>query len=136
MSLAKIKWIELPCKMDARGNLTIVEGNAIPFPMARFFYTHGVPPDAERGGHAHRVTEQLVIAVTGSFKLDLTDSRRTQSYLIDSPYKGIYIPPVIWDRLYEFSPGAVCLVVASTHYLESDYIRDWNEFQRLARVQA
>ena len=129
MSLAEVRWIELPCKSDERGNLAIVEGSAMPFSIARFFYIYGITPGVERGGHAHRVTEQFIIAMTGSFRMDLTDGTQTQSYLLNSPSKGIYVPPMIWDRLYAFSPDATCLVVASTPYVESDYIRDWAEYR-------
>lgn len=131
MSLAKVRWYQLPCKTDERGNLTIVENESMPFPTARFFYMHGMPAGVERGGHAHKVTEQFVIAMAGSFRLDLTDGGPVKSYELNSPDQGIYIPPMIWDRLYDFSPDAICLVVASTPYSESDYIRDWSEFQRM-----
>lgn len=136
MPLSMVKWIQFPCKTDVRGTLAVVEGKELPFAIARFFYVHGMPSNVERGGHAHRATEQIVIAVTGSFRLDLTDGKRTQSYLLDDPDKGVYIPPMIWDRLYAFSPDAVCLVVASTYYSETDYIRDWDEFRRLTEAQA
>lgn len=131
MSLAEVRWIELPCKTDERGNLTVVENATMPFPMARFFYMHDMPTGVERGEHAHRATEQFIIAMVGSFSLDLTDGRQKLSYQLNNPSKGIYIPPMIWGRLHEFSSDAVCLVVASTPYSESDYVRDWVEFQRM-----
>jgi len=127
-ALEAVRWIDLPKRVDPRGTLTIVGHDDIPFSIARLFYVHGVPRGVERGGHAHHVTEQFIIAASGSFSLDLTDGRRTQSFHLDSPDRGVYIPPMIWDRLYDFSPGALCLVLASTQYAESDYIRDWNEF--------
>jgi hypothetical protein len=94
------------------------------------FYVHGVPPGGERGGHAHRVTEHFVIALAGGFSLDLSDASGTRSFRLEAPDRGVYVLPMLWDRLYDFSPGAVCLVVVSTRYAESDYIRDWSTFAR------
>ena len=128
MSLAEVRWIELPCKSDARGDLIIVGHTDIPFSITRIFYVRKVPPKLERGGHAHRVTEQLVIAMAGSFRLDLTDGRETRTFVLNDPGRGVYVPPMIWDRLYDFSPDAVCMVLASTPYAESDYIRSWPEY--------
>jgi dTDP-4-dehydrorhamnose 3,5-epimerase-like enzyme len=130
-SLHAIKWIDLPRRADQRGTLTIVGHDDIPFSIARIFYVHHVPPGLERGGHAHRVTEQFLIAVSGAFSLDLTDGKETRSYRLDHPDRGIYIPPMVWDRLYDFTPEAICLVLASTQYAESDYVRKWDDFRRL-----
>jgi hypothetical protein len=134
--LEAARWIDLPSRVDARGTLTIVDHDGIPFSIVRFFYVHDIPPGVERGGHAHHTTEQFVLAVAGSFALDLTDGKAKRSFRLESPARGVYIPPMVWDRLYEFSPGAVCLVVASTQYAESDYVRDWNEFLRFKRGAA
>lgn len=130
--LEATRWIELPRKTDRRGTLTIVGHDDIPFSIARIFYAHHVPPGIERGGHAHRVTEQFVIAIAGKFSLDLTDGRAKKSFRLESPDRGVYIPPMIWDRLYDFSDDGVCMVLASTQYAESDYLRDWNEFLKHA----
>ncbi len=130
--LAGVRWIELPRQSDERGTLVIVGHAAIPFSIARLFYVHGVPAGRERGGHAHRVTEQFVVAIAGAFSLDLTDGREKRSFRLDSPGRGVYVPPMVWDRLYDFAPGAVCLVLASTQYAEADYIRDWSAFVREA----
>lgn len=124
------RWIELPRRTDARGALTIVGHADIPFSIARMFYVHDVPRGGERGGHAHRVTEQFVIALAGGFSLDLSDESRTRSFRLELPHRGVYVPPMLWDRLYDFSAGAVCLVIVSTQYAESDYIRDWSAFVR------
>lgn len=128
MNLHRIRWIELPLKTDHRGSLTIVGHDEIPFSVARLFYVHGVPPGVERGGHAHRVTEQFILPVSGSFMLDLTDGRAINRYTMDDSSRGIYVPPMVWDRLYDFSSDAVCLVLASTQYAESDYIRSWEDY--------
>ena len=128
MNLHRIRWIELPRKTDHRGSLTIVGHDEIPFSVARLFYVQGVPSGIERGGHAHRVTEQFVLPVSGSFKLDLTDGKTINQYTMDDSSRGIYVPPMVWDRLYDFSADAVCLVLASTQYAESDYIRNWEDY--------
>jgi dTDP-4-dehydrorhamnose 3,5-epimerase-like enzyme len=126
-----VRWIDLPERADRRGVLTIIGHDDIPFSIARIFYVHGVPEGIERGGHAHHVTEQFVVALAGRFSLELTDGKERRSFRLDSPSRGVYIPPMIWDRLHDFSRDAVCLVLASTQYAESDYVRDWNEFVRL-----
>jgi dTDP-4-dehydrorhamnose 3,5-epimerase-like enzyme len=130
VSLDDVRWIELPVRADPRGTLTFIGHDEIPFSIARLFYVRDVPAGVERGGHAHRVTEQVVIAVNGSFNLDLTDGSSTRSFRLDAPTRGVYIPPMLWDRLYDFSPQAVCLVLVSTQYAESDYVRDWNAYLR------
>jgi hypothetical protein len=130
-SLEAARWIDLPNRTDRRGVLTFVGHDEIPFSIARIFYVRGVPGGVDRGGHAHRVTEQFVIALAGCFSLELTDGVAKRSFRLESAERGVYVPPMIWDRLHDFSPGAVCLVLASTQYAEADYIRDWNEFLRL-----
>ena len=94
------------------------------------FYVSGVPAGTERGGHAHRVIEQFVIAISGSLSFELADGRDKRSFRLDSPARGVYIPPMLWDRFYDFSEHATCLVLASTQYAESDYIHDWNAYRR------
>lgn len=133
--LEAVRWIDLARRADHRGTLTVVGHDEIPFSIARIFYVHDVPEGVERGGHAHHVTEQFVIAMSGRFTLELTDGQQRRSFDLASPDRGIYIPPMIWDRLHHFTRDAVCLVLASTQYAESDYIRDWSEFLRL-RQQA
>jgi len=128
--LQAVRWIELARRADQRGTLTIVGHDEIPFSIARIFYVHDIPEGIERGGHAHHVTEQLVIAISGTFTLELTDGKEKRSFRLESPDRGVYVPPMIWDRLHHFSRDAVCLVLASTQYAESDYIRDWNEYLR------
>lgn len=127
-NLSEVKWIELPTRKDHRGTLTIASPPEILFSVARLFYLHGIAPGVARGGHAHRVTAQIIIPVSGRFMLDLTDGMERSSYTLDNPQRAIYVPPMIWDHLYDFTPDSVCLVLASTQYSEPDYIRDWNEF--------
>ena len=134
--LEAARWIDLPLRADARGVLTIIGHDEIPFSIARVFYVRGVPQDVERGGQAHHVTEQFVLALAGRFRLDLTDGVGKRSFELQSSDRGVYVPPMIWDRLYDFSRDALCLVLASTQYAESDYIRDWKEFLRLTKREA
>jgi hypothetical protein len=125
--LNAVRWIALPSNVDARGVLTSVEGGQdIPFEIKRVFYMHHITID--RGGHAHTDTEQVVTAAAGSFRMDLSDGTTTQTYVLDDPTRGVYTPPMVFIRLYDFSPGTVCLVLASTHYDITKSIRSWEEY--------
>jgi hypothetical protein len=125
--LDAVRWVELPSSVDARGVLTSIEGGQdIPFEIKRIFYMHHIVTD--RGGHAHTDTEQVVTAAAGRFKMDLSDGVNTQSYVLDDPTRGVYTPPMVFIRLYDFSPGAVCLVLASTHYDIAKSIRSWEAY--------
>ena len=128
--VADCRLIELPRLADPRGNLTFVEGNVhIPFDIRRVFYLYDVPGGASRGGHAHRQLEQLIVAMSGSFTVVLDDGRERRRVPLNRSYRGLYIPCMIWRELEDFSSGAVCAVLASTRYDESDYFRDYGEFR-------
>ena len=125
--LNDVKWVELPSKVDERGVLTSIEsGSDIDFEIKRVFYMHHITGD--RGGHAHVDTDQVVTAVAGSLKMDVSDGAASQSYELNDPKYGVYTPRMVFIRLYDFSPGAVCLVLASTHYDISKSIRSWEEY--------
>lgn len=126
--LGLVRRIPLRAFRDARGALTVMDHESLPFTPIRGFCTFDVPAGKERGGHAHRVTEQAVIALNGSFEIELTDGRDKVAFRLASREEALYIPPLIWDRLFAFSSDAVCLVLASTTYQPSDYIRDWKDF--------
>jgi hypothetical protein len=129
MSLAEVRWIDLPSATDERGILTAVEGTKdIPFPISRIFYMHGTPAGIERGGHAHRDTSQVVIPIAGHFRVDVSDGAVSRSFELLDPRKGLFVPPMIWVRLYEFSSVAVALVLADTHYDRSRSLRTWVDF--------
>jgi dTDP-4-dehydrorhamnose 3,5-epimerase-like enzyme len=129
MGIEKCKIIELPKITDARGNLTFVEGNKhIPFEIKRVFYLYDVPGGESRGGHAHKNLEQIMIALSGSFDLVLDDGINKEKYHLNRAYLGIYICPMIWSELTNFSSGSVCLVLVSELYNENDYIRDYTQF--------
>lgn len=129
MSVDKCKIIELPKINDARGNLSFVEGhNHIPFAIQRVYYLYDVPGGAERGGHGHKELQQLIIAMSGSFDVVLDDGHEKKRFHLNRSYNGLYVCPMIWRELDNFSSGAVCLVLASNLYDESDYYRDYPNF--------
>jgi dTDP-4-dehydrorhamnose 3,5-epimerase-like enzyme len=129
MGLQDVRWIDFQDVMDERGRLTAIEGfNHIPFEIARIFYVHHVQPGSERGGHAHRETDQVIVGVHGTLYLEVSDGTTTKQFILDDPRRGVLIPRMVWVRMYNFSPGAVCLVLASTKYNRSKSIRTWNEY--------
>lgn len=122
--------IDLPSMQDDRGMLTAVEGEKdVKFAIQRVFYMHGVKQD--RGGHAHLDTEQLVIAVSGSFTVELFDGHRSRAYVLDNPAVGLFVPRRIFVTLSEFSGDAVCLVLASDHYDMSRSVRSRHEYVQM-----
>lgn len=128
-SLAECRIVELPRIHDPRGNLTFIEGGRhIPFDIRRAYYLYDVPGGAERGGHAHRGLNQLIIAMSGSFDVVLDDGDRKRRIHLNRSYSGLYVCPMIWRELDNFSSGSVCLVLASNEYDEADYFRDYDEF--------
>jgi len=132
--LQHARTIALPTFVDDRGVLTAAEGGQdIPFEVRRIFYVYGIKPPFERGGHAHPRTEQLLVAIAGRLKVDLSDGVEWRTVELDDPARGLYIPALIWARLYDFSAGAVCLAAASTHYDNATVIRDWNAYLRAGR---
>lgn len=129
MNLDRCHIIELPKVSDVRGNLTFVEANRhIPFDIERVYYLYDVPGGAERGGHAHRDLHQLIVAMSGSFDVVLDDGRQKKRFHLNRSYYGLYVCPMIWRELDNFSSGSVCLVLASNCYDEADYYRDYNEY--------
>ncbi|MCE5224235.1 MAG: FdtA/QdtA family cupin domain-containing protein [Porphyromonadaceae bacterium] len=129
MSIKDCQIIDLPKITDSRGNLSFIEGNVhVPFDIKRVYYLYDVPGGAERGGHAHIKLQQLIIAISGSFDIILKDGFETKRYHMNRSYYGLHIPSMIWRELDNFSSGSVCLVLASTVYEESDYIRDYRQF--------
>lgn len=121
--------IDLPKIQDPRGNLSVIEGNVIPFDIKRVYYLYDVPSGAERGGHAHKKMLQLLVALSGSFQVVLKTANETRKITLNNPSKGLLINPGIWREIIDFSSGAVCLAVVSTIFDESDYIRDFEDFK-------
>ena len=121
--------VELPVVTDPRGDLTFIEGeNHIPFLIRRVYYLYNVPVDAERGGHAHHELEQVVFALSGSFRIKIDNGSTKSEYWLSNPQKGLYINKLIWREMDCFSQGAVCMVLASHPYDESDYLREYDDF--------
>lgn len=128
----EIKWIDIPSINDPRGNLAVLEESKLPFDTKRIFYLYDVPSGSERGGHALKTTTQLIIPISGSFELVLKENSKERKVLLNNPVKGVVVPEMTWRELCNFSSGAVCLVIASKEYKESDYIRNWDEFVNLS----
>ena len=120
--------VEIPRVHDERGLLAVVEGDLLPFEIKRVYYLYDVPTDAYRGGHAHKELYQLIVPLSGSFDVLLNDGEHSKTITLNKPHKGLLIVPGIWREIDNFSSGCVCLVLASTAYKESDYIRDFDQF--------
>lgn len=134
MSLDLCTLTNLPKISDPRGNLTFIEGERhVPFAIQRVYYLYDVPGGAERGGHAHKELRQLIIAMSGSFDVVLDDGHAKKRVHLNRSYTGLYVCPMIWRELDNFSSGSVCMVLASNHYDESDYYRDYAEFLRAVK---
>lgn len=135
MPLSDCRQISLPKIENASGNLTFVEGdNHIPFDIKRVYFLYDVPGGSHRGSHAHRNLHQFMIAMSGSFDVTLHDGHKEKTFHLNRSYSGIYICPMMWRYLDNFSSGAVCMVLASEVYDESDYIRDYETFLHEATV--
>jgi dTDP-4-dehydrorhamnose 3,5-epimerase-like enzyme len=121
--------IEFPAHADKRGRVTFIESQRhVPFAIERIFYLYDVPAGESRGTHAHKVLEQVMIAIAGSFEIKITDGRRQEKFVLDRPGAGLYIGPMLWQEVTNFSQGAVCLVLASKAYDEEEYFRDFKSF--------
>ncbi len=126
--------IELPRILNRSGNITAIENNIeIPFDTKRIFYLYDIPGGESRGSHAHKDCHQFLVAASGSFEVQLDDGRVKKTVMLNQPYRGLHIPPGIWASEVNFSSGAICLVLASHKYNESDYIRDYNEFLKFKK---
>ena len=135
MDFDKIRWIEFQDVVDERGRLTAVEEiNHIPFSIKRIFYVHQVKPGTDRGGHAHHDTDQVITAVHGSLKIDVSDGIATRTFVLDSPNKGVYVPRMFWIRLYDFRNNGVCLVIASTLYDMKKSCRTWDDYLAARKI--
>ena len=122
---------------DDRGQLVAIEAmQDLPFEIKRVYYIYDTLPGVRRGYHAHRCLQQILVCVHGSCKIHLDDGRETAEVLLDKPYEGLYISNDTWREMYDFSEGAVLLVLASEHYDEADYIRDYQQFLKLVRPEA
>jgi dTDP-4-dehydrorhamnose 3,5-epimerase-like enzyme len=129
-SIDNVEIISIPKIIDekGRGKLSVIEKSTIPFEIKRVYYLYDVPSDAFRGGHAHKNLNQFMIALSGSFEVKIDDGSNSKKVMLNKPNKGLLIPSGIWREMDNFSAAAVCLVLASEFFDESDYFRDYNSF--------
>jgi hypothetical protein len=132
--LADCEIIELRKISDPRGNLTPMEsGLDVPFQIERIYYLYDVPGGSHRGGHAHKKLQQLIIAISGSFDVTLDDGMGKQKFTLNRPNYALYVCPMTWREIDNFSSASVCMVIASQKFDESDYIREYGMFCDEAR---
>lgn len=132
----KARLVQLPKITEpSRGSLTVVQkGEEFPFELKRAYWTYDVPAGEWRGGHAHKIQKELILAVTGSFNLLLDDGKEKQSFLLNNPSQAVLVEEGIWRELHDFSAGAVCLVMASDEFDEDDYIREYDEYLKFVET--
>jgi hypothetical protein len=136
MALDECRLLQLPKIEERRGNLTFIEGQRhVPFDIRRVYYLYDVPGGAERGGHAHKGLHQFLIAMSGSFDVKINDGSRSTVFHLNRSFYGLYLCPMIWREIDNFSSGAVCMVLASQYYDDDDYLRNYDEFARLVHEQ-
>lgn len=129
MTVFDCSLVFMPKISDRRGSITAVNNcTEIPFDVKRVFYLYDIPGGESRGAHAHKECHQFLVAASGAFEVLMDDGKTKRQVLLNRPYIGLHIPPGIWASEVNFSSGAICLVLASHLYTESDYIRNYNEF--------
>ena len=122
--------LQLPVISQDKGNITAINGKLeVPFDISRVYYLYDVPGGAARGGHAHIELQQLIVAASGSFDIILDDGNVKRTFSLNRPNIGLYMPSGLWRELDNFSSGAICLVLASHEYTESDYLRTYSDFK-------
>jgi len=128
---APARLVNLPKVADPRGNLSYIEGGRhVPFDIRRVFYLYDVPGGESRAGHALKTCHQFLIAIAGAFDVTLDDGRARTKHHLNRSYFGLYVPPLMWREIDNFSSGSVCLVLASEPYDEAGYIRDYADYRR------
>ena len=131
-SLSQCHLVSLPKINDPRGNLTFIENSIhIPFDIKRVYYLYDIPGGSDRGSHAHKNLHQFIVAMSGSFDIELDDGINKRRFHLNRSYYGLYVCPMMWRLVDNFSSGAVCMVLASEPYSEEDYIRNYDEFMIL-----
>jgi len=121
--------LTLPKINTPGGNITAINnGLEIPFAVRRVYYLYDVPGGESRGGHAHKALQQVIIAASGSFEVQVDDGKTKRTFALNRPYIGVHLPPGLWRELSNFSSGAICLVLASETFDEEDYIRDYQDY--------
>ncbi|MRX67431.1 WxcM-like, C-terminal [Flavobacterium resistens] len=127
-TIQDIELVKIPVVEDLSGNLAFIQNGVLPFEFKRVYYLFDVPSSAFRGGHSHIEQHEVLIALSGSFVVTVNDGSQKKSYLLNKPNVGLHLPKGIWRELENFSSGAICLVLASDIFEESDYIRDYETF--------
>lgn len=131
-SIDHCKIIDFGKHHHPNGNLSVAENrDLVPFDIKRVFYIYDVPGGEERGGHSHKSLQQVIIAISGAFDVLLDDGVNQRNVTLNRPYLGLLVTPGVWSKEHNFSSGSVCLVLASDHYDESDYVRNYDEFKLL-----
>ena len=131
-SIDQCKIIDFGKHHHPNGNLSVAENrDLVPFDIKRVFYIYDVPGGEERGGHSHKSLQQVIIAISGAFDVLLDDGVNQRNVTLNRPYLGLLVTPGVWSKEHNFSSGSVCLVLASDHYDESDYVRNYDEFKLL-----
>ena len=126
--------VQLPNVSDERGSLAFGEAeHHIPFTIKRVFWTYDIQGDNMRGDHAHRTCQMVLFPIGGSFDIEIDDGENQMLLHMDDPSQGVFIPPLVWCRLMNFTKGAACISLASEEYRAEDYIHDYEEFKRLIR---
>lgn len=132
MTVGDAQIIQLSKFLDPRGNLSVIEEcKDIPFKIKRTYWIYDVPGGEIRGGHAYKENQEFIVALSGSFDVVLDDGKSTKTFSLNRSYYGLYVPNGLWRQMENFSTNSLALVLSSTEYDEADYIRDYNEFQRL-----
>jgi hypothetical protein len=134
MEIKSASILNLPRIFDDRGNLSFIEAQRhVPFKIARAYWIYDVPGGERRGGHAFRNAEEFLIALSGSFTVNVDNGDTVQSFPLNRSYKGVYLPPMQWRTLDDFSTNAFCLVLSSTPFDEADYIHEYTDFKSLLK---
>lgn len=127
--LSQCRLIEIDRHRNPAGTIAVAQNdNRLPFTVKRVFYIYDIPSDTRRGGHSHLTGEELVVAASGCFDVEITDGKATKRFTLNRPYRALYIPAGLWITLDEFSSGCICLTLCSNKYDETDYVRDYETF--------
>jgi|TARA_B110000977_G_scaffold117992_1_gene152283 oxalate decarboxylase/phosphoglucose isomerase-like protein (cupin superfamily) len=130
--IGQVQLIKLPKILDTRGNLTFIESNVhIPFKIKRTYWIYDVPGGEIRGSHAFKKSQELIIALSGSFDVVLNDGKQESKYTLNRSYEGLYVPNLIWKSMENFSTNSLALVVSNIVYDEADYLRNFDEFKQM-----
>jgi oxalate decarboxylase/phosphoglucose isomerase-like protein (cupin superfamily) len=132
MQVSDVRIVDLPKILDPRGNLSFIEDNAhIPFEIERTYWIYDVPGGEMRGSHAYKTNCEFIVALSGSFDVVLHDGNQERKYSLNRSYYGLYVPPMLWRSMENFSTNSLALILSSTKYDEADYIRDFKSFSNL-----